>query len=408
MNVISRLPQRVDWTRVPFRRVAIRVKDCGRPELEPLSVFLDDGVVPRSSRTDNHNQLGEDLGKYLVVQPGDIVFNKLRTWQGGLGVSKYSGIVSPAYFVCRPTVDYEPRFLHYLLRSNIYLQELTRISKWQPPAQFDIGWEQLRGVQIIAPSVQRQVAIADYLDRETARIDTLIEKKQRLIAVANERRRALISHMVTGTDQAKDASRTRLRFIATINPHAPMFETLPLETEVAFAPLEAVSADGLDLAQRRVLADVSAGYTKFQEGDILIPKITPTFQADRAVIAKHLPNGVGVGTTELHIVRVSQEYDARYIRYLFSSRDFLDGGEAEMIGVAGQKRVPELWLKNFPVPVLDSREQRVIADFLDMETAHLDKTVGFTLRQILLIRERRHALITAAVTGEFEVPGVAA
>jgi len=408
MSVISRLPQRSGWTRVPFGRVANRVKDCGRSELEPLSVFLDDGVVPRSSRNDNHNQLGEDLGRYLIVQPGDIVFNKLRTWQGGLGVSKYTGIVSPAYFVCRPTEDYEPRFLHYLLRSTIYLQELTRISKWQPPAQFDIGWEQLRGVQISAPSKERQIAIADYLDTETARIDALIEKKQQLIAVANERRRTLISHKVIGTDRAKNASRTRLRFIATINPHSPLFETLPLETEVAFAPLEAVWADGLDLAQRRVLADVSAGYTKFQEGDILIPKITPTFQADRAVIAKHLPNGVAVGTTELHIVRVSQGYDARYIRYLFSCRNFLDGGEAEMIGVAGQKRVPEIWLKNFPVPVLDSGEQRAIADFLDTETAHLDKTVRSTLRQVLLIRERRQALITAAVSGELEVPGVAA
>ena len=133
-----------DWTTIPFGRVAPRVQDSGRPDLESLSVFLGAGVVPRSSREDNHNQLGEDMGKYLVVEPGDIVFNKLRTWQGGLGASKYLGLVSPAYFVCRPKPNFDPTFLQYLLLSSTYLQELTRISKWQPPSQFDIGWEQLK------------------------------------------------------------------------------------------------------------------------------------------------------------------------------------------------------------------------------------------------------------------------
>jgi hypothetical protein len=58
------------------------------PDAEPLSVFLDTGVVPRSTRSDNRNELGADLSKYLVVQPGDLVFNKLRTWQGGFGSSR--------------------------------------------------------------------------------------------------------------------------------------------------------------------------------------------------------------------------------------------------------------------------------------------------------------------------------
>src|SRR5690606_24552908 len=112
------------------------------------SVYLDAGVVPRSTRDDNHNRLGADLSSYLVVEPGDIVFNKLRTWQGGLGMSRFRGIVSPAYFVCRPIRQFEPRFLHYLLRSAPYLAEFTRISKFMPPSQFDILWDDLRLVPI--------------------------------------------------------------------------------------------------------------------------------------------------------------------------------------------------------------------------------------------------------------------
>src|SRR5258708_2906514 len=172
MSIISTLVVPLSWKLCPFGRVAPRVQGTGRPDLEPLSVFLDESVVPRSSREDNHNHLGEDLGKYLIVQPGDIVFNKLRTWQGGLGVSRHEGIVSPAYFVCRPTSEYDPRYLHYLLRSQPYLQELTRISKWMPPSQFDIGWEQLRLLPAFAPHQLFQTAIPTYIAREPPPLTT--------------------------------------------------------------------------------------------------------------------------------------------------------------------------------------------------------------------------------------------
>ena len=82
MSILDAVTHRVDWGKRDLGRVAQRIQASGRPDLQALSVFLDEGVVPRSSREDNHNRLGEDLGKYLVVRPGDIVFNKLRTWQG--------------------------------------------------------------------------------------------------------------------------------------------------------------------------------------------------------------------------------------------------------------------------------------------------------------------------------------
>jgi type I restriction enzyme, S subunit len=83
-----------------------------------LSVYRDLGVVRREGRDDNFNQPGDDLSSYLVVRPGDLVLNKMKTWQGSLGVSSFEGIVSPAYFVAEQVRDANPRFLHHLLRSN--------------------------------------------------------------------------------------------------------------------------------------------------------------------------------------------------------------------------------------------------------------------------------------------------
>jgi type I restriction enzyme S subunit len=167
------------WKEVPFRSIAVKVSQSGFPDLESLSVFLDAGVVPRSSREDNHNQLGESLEKYQRVLPNDLVFNKLRTWQGGFGISNYEGIVSPAYIITRPnTTLVDPRFLEYLLKSKPYLTELTRLSKWMPPTQFDISWESIRDLKLRIPALKSQIEIADYLDHHTKIARNLLKNKQ--------------------------------------------------------------------------------------------------------------------------------------------------------------------------------------------------------------------------------------
>lgn len=169
----------------------------------------------------------------------------------------------------------------------------------------------------------------------------------------------------------------RLRHVADINPPTPEFVLVPDDAEITFLPLEAVwPGSRLDTTRVRLKSTVLSGYTRFRESDILIPKITPTFEADRSTIARGLMNGVAAGTTELHVVRPRENVDGRYLDYLVSSRPFLLGGEAEMIGVAGQKRVPDSWLRDFPIPITDRGTQATIAEFLDGETARIDALIA--------------------------------
>lgn len=196
--------------------------------------------------------------------------------------------------------------------------------------------------------------------------------------------------------------RLRLRHVAAVNPSTPEFDLLPDTADVPFLPLEAVwPGDRLDTTRRRHKEAVSTGYTRFREGDILVPKITPTFQADRTVIARGLEGHVGAGTTELHVVRVGPKADARYVRYLLSSKEFLDEGEASMIGVAGQKRVPDDRLRDLTVPIRDLHRQRAIADYLDAETARIDALIEKKQRMVELLVERRMTVMTDGVAGRF-------
>lgn len=166
----------------------------------------------------------------------------------------------------------------------------------------------------------------------------------------------------------------RLRFVADVNPSVSL-DGLSRDTEVTFLPLECVwPGERLDTSRRRFVQDVASGFTRFLEGDVLVPKITPTFEAGRSVIAQGLlGDRPGFGTTELHILRPGRKIDPRFLWYRTLARDFLVAGEASMVGVAGQQRVPTEFVKNFTFGVPSLEEQRRIADYLDREALRAER-----------------------------------
>ncbi|MCG5121755.1 restriction endonuclease subunit S [Streptomyces albidoflavus] len=186
----------------------------------------------------------------------------------------------------------------------------------------------------------------------------------------------------------------RLRHLAQVNPLTPAFDRLSDGDEVTFLPMEAVwPGSRLDTTRRRTKASVATGYTRFQDGDVLVPKITPTFEAGRSVLISGLLGGVGTGTTELHVVRPGPQIDPRFLLYAVSTHSFLKLGQAEMYGVAGQQRVPDTFLRNLPVALPPLAEQRRIADFLDAETARIDHLALKRRQMRNLLRLKRERVI---------------
>ena len=157
--------------------------------------------------------------------------------------------------------------------------------------------------------------------------------------------------------------------------------------------------DKLDLSQFRPKSAVSVGYTRFESGDVVVPKITPTFEAGRSVLIPELPNSVGAGTTEIHVVRPGPNIDPRYLLYIFHGHDFLKRGEASMYGVAGQKRVPDEMIRDWSIDLPSLREQRRIADFLDSEMARVESLRSTQERARRILLERRVAKVFQAVIG---------
>lgn len=364
------------------------------PHGRPLSVFLEAGVVPRDSREDNHNQLGDDLSRYLVVRPGDIVFNKLRSWQGGIGVSSFEGIVSPAYYVCRPQSALEPRFLHYLLRSKPYLTEITRISKWMPPSQFDTPWDVLRLLPILSPPVEEQRRIADFLGAEISRIDELVTKKRQLVSLLEERVDHAISIRIAESPLVHPNSN---KPSIPISRALRKLDRMPRSEDVVTAFRDGqVTARSL----RR-----TEGYTEswtdgarvqgVARGDVVVHGLDGFAGAIGAAEAD------GVCSPVYHVCTPRDSGDADYLGRLL--RILAISGYLELFATSTRERAVDFrnWRRfgRIPIPDVDLSEQREIGNRI-RKIKPLEAAVE---RSAELAAERRQTLITAAVAGQLDV-----
>jgi len=186
------------WTVLPLCAVAKQKSVINCVGLELLSVYLDRGVIKFSDVNEKRtNATSEDLSKYQEVLPGDFVLNNQQAWRGSVGVSKYSGIVSPAYIVLVLSDVVNTKFANYFFRYEAMVSQYLICSRGVGTIQRNLYWPQLKRVPVFIPPFDEQDRIANFLDKKTAEIDAAIAKKQRLIELLKEQKAILINQAVT-------------------------------------------------------------------------------------------------------------------------------------------------------------------------------------------------------------------
>lgn len=195
---IGEVPE--EWEVLKSRYFLNEISVKGYPDEEVLSLYRDYGIIPKNSRSDNHNVTSLDTSGYKLVKPGNLVINKMKAWQGSMAISNLRGIVSPAYYTFE--VDNERfnlRFLHYALRNPAYKQEYMRISAGLRVGQWDLNKNEFKNIKYAFPAnKEEQKAIADYLDEKSSQIDALIIEKENLISEYENYKKSMIYEYVTG------------------------------------------------------------------------------------------------------------------------------------------------------------------------------------------------------------------
>jgi len=362
-------------------------------------------------------------GEGIAFLASDILFGKLRPYLAKAYLAERPGEAVGDFHVLRPVAAMHARYLQYQILNRAFIDIIdgSTFGSKMPRA----SWECLGNMTVALPPVGEQTAIAAFLDRETVKIDALIAEQKKLIALLAEKRQATISHAVT----------------KGLNPEAPMKDSgvawlgdVPQHWKVGKAgfyisvlPGYAFPSTGfsLDDSNFKLLRGINVGVGELkwdevvywsrteddglaafelQEGDVVIGMDRPLISSGMRVALVKKQDLPCLLLQRVAKVKPGALLDGRFIMRLLSSRAFEAHFAPETTGVS----VPHIsgeQISSFVIPVPPLNEQQLICDFLETEFAKLVNLTCEAELAITLLRERRCALIAAAVTGQIDVRG---
>jgi type I restriction enzyme S subunit len=394
------------WPRVRARYL-YRIIDerVGSDRLPLLAVSIHHGVVPRETLTEDEPR-ADDLGKYKRCLPGDVVLNRMRAFQGAIGIAPEAGIVSPDYVVLRMLQSTDARFVHHLFRSSWFVAEMTaRLRGIGGSDQGNvrtprINVEDFGEISLPLPPLDEQREIADFLDAETARIDALIEKKQRLIAVVDERARTIADDVLWSNVGQE------IPLMHLVQPQRPVMYGIVLpgpdvgEEGVPIVKGGDVEARLILKKLARTTPEIERPYARarLRRGDVVFAIRGGVGAA--AIVPSEL-DGANI-TQDVARVAPALGISSEWLLHVLRSRTFQHRAR-ELVRGATITGLNIRDLERVRIPWADSDRQE--ADLAALQSAVAVST-GLSrrlIRQIDLFRERRQALITAAVTGVLDV-----
>jgi type I restriction modification DNA specificity domain protein len=187
------------WKFVKLGQILKPVSIKKRVDLPLLSITREKGVILRDieNKDVNHNFIPDDLNSYKVVKKGQFVINKMKAWQGSYGVSEYTGIVSPAYFIFEFD-GVEKVFFHRAIRSSAYIPFFIKASDGLRIGQWDLSKSRMKEILFFIPPKSEQKKIVEYTENKISKIDKLLNLEQEYIKSLKEYKASLIDSVATG------------------------------------------------------------------------------------------------------------------------------------------------------------------------------------------------------------------
>ncbi|SDR67083.1 type I restriction enzyme, S subunit [Polaribacter sp. KT25b] len=402
---------------------------------EILSLSINKGVTLYAEKTTNLDRFKDDVSKYKLAHKGDLVLNSMNMIVGAVGVSKYFGCVSPVYytFYGNNSDAYTTRFYEYLFRCKVVQSVLYSLGRGliaidrgegkYNTLRLKISRDDLRSMRLPLPNISEQIALVNYLDFKTEKIDRFIKKKKQLIVLLNEQKAAIVNKAVTkGINPNVKLKPSGIEWLGDIPEH---WETKRMKflgdaiIGLTYSPSEMVDEGEGTLVLRS--SNVQKGKLAYEDcvyvtteipekkrtrvGDILICSRNGSIKlvGKNALIDEKASNeSFGAFMT---VVR-SPYFE--YLHYYFNSASFK--AQSGMFFTSTINQLTTGVLNQIIVSIPKNiKEQNEIVSYIKEETSILDKTISTIEKEITLVEEYKTALIAEAVTGkidvrEFEIP----
>ena len=436
-NVLDHKDSGIEWVGdVPFDWKTLRLKHILKPsecrsvtgDEELLSITIDRGVVKRSEYIGSNDQSltrAETLVGYKFVQKSNLVNNIMKMSFKCLGVSRYEGIVSPAYSVFKVNRDVaDPRFLHELLRIDLYVSEYRKRSKGIQESRMRLYDDYFLDIKVALPPLREQAQISKFLDKKTSQIDSLIEKIQKKIELLKEQQSALISQCVTkGLDsnvEMKDSGVEwigeipshwefgRMKFQLSRNDGGVWGENLENNDEgtIVIRSTE-ISIDGKwDLSNPVSRSITASEFQKCQlkEGDIVVTKSSGSFKhIGKSVVVNKRIEGLNCCYSNfVQRIRFKRHLPKLY-HYILNSYIVREQYRFQTQSTTGLGNLNRSSLDEILLPLIPLYTQFQISQYLDKKTSQFDSLIEKLQRKIVFLKEYQQSLISNVVTGKVKV-----
>jgi type I restriction enzyme S subunit len=412
------------WEVLPNRAIFDEVKERDHPEEQMLSVTITKGIIRQQALLDGTSKKDSsnlDKSAYQLVRPGNIAYNKMRAWQGAIGVSDYQGIISPAYVVQRPRDGANPRYFHYLLRTPSFAKEAERWSYGITSDMWSLRPEHFKMIYGCLPPPDEQTTIVRFLDHADRRIRRYIRAKQKLIKLLEEQKQAIIHRAVTrGLDPDVRLKPSGVEWLGEVPEH---WEVLPLRRRWTVTDCKHLTVpfveEGVPLASVREVQSfdlvlAKAKRTEPEWYDVLVAGDRAPKKGD-LIYCRNVSVGAAafVNTDEqfamgqdVCLIR-SDAQNQRFLNYFLHS-PAMDRQLAQLLVGSTFDRINVAEIKGLIVVVPPRAEQDEIAKYLDEALRNTDRVIVDAHREISLLREYRTRLIADVVTGKLDVWAAAA
>ena len=388
------------WPSERIRYLFSERNEKGYPEEEQLAATQHAGVVPKSQLDfKTMEAVTSDLSVFKLVEPGDFVIS-LRSFEGGIEYSDYRGVISPAYTVLRPSKAINSRFFHYFLKSDWFVQGLSRHKKGIRDGQ-SVPFATLQDDTLSVPPLGEQTRIANFLDEQTARIDALIAEKERLIERLEEYRQAWLSWLL---ESPRGSIKTRLKFC--------------LATSLQYGATESGDVDAVgpryiritDIGEDGSLSDDSVKFlTEEQASAYLLDDGDVLFARSGATVGKSFIYRSCVGRAAFAGYLIRARLDQRkllpeYLALLTETHKYWAYLREEETQSTIQNASADKYA-NFPIALPSISEQSAYLAQIRPTLDNIVRLVFHTTSHVALLSEYRASLISAAVTGQLDVDG---
>ena len=413
-----------DWSVKKIKYVFDERKESNDPVKTDVLVSLthDRGVILHSDKGDIGNKAKDDLTRYKLVYPGDIVVNSMNVIIGSSGLSNYYGLVSPVYYMLR-TKDpsYDKKFFHYLFRSIVFQKSLIGVGNGILEHRMRIPMDKLGSQFIPLPPSTEQKLISQYLDKKIDQIDTLIEKTQKKIKLLKEQQTSLINQYITkGLDQNVEMKNSGYDWIGEIPKHWQVIkinyimevkdgthdtpdyleksiDTFPLVTssnfvegKIDFSNCKHISLEDYLKINKR---------SNIETNDIIMSMIGSNL-GNTAIVGEDIK--FSIKNVCLFKTSSCQKVSPSYLFFLIESNYLTCQIDVNQKG-GGQPFLSLDNLRNLKFPIPPKDEQKDIISKLSKQKEPILKLLKSETKKIDLLKEYRQSITSSVVTGKVRV-----